>query len=60
MRRTAVRLASCALAATATVLVTAPAAGAARVHEPRSPLAEVSSEPLKAPPLALPNGRKLG
>lgn len=60
MRRTVVRLASCALAATATVLVTAPAAGADPVHTPGSTLPGVSSAPLNAPPLTMPHGRKLG
>jgi hypothetical protein len=60
MRRTAVRLASCAFAATALVLVTAPAASADPEHEPGRSVPGVSSAPLNAPPLTLPHGRKLG
>lgn len=60
MRRTAVRLASCALAATATVLVTAPAASADPVSEAGRSLPGVSAAPLNAPPFTLPHGRKLG
>lgn len=60
MRRTAVRLAACALAATATVLLTAPAASADPEHEPGCALPGTSVAPLNAPPLTLPHGRKLG
>lgn len=60
MRRTAVRLASCALAATATGLVTAPAASADPAHEPGRSLPASSAAPLVAPPFTVPHGRKLG
>lgn len=60
MRRNAVRLASCALAAAAVSLLTAPAAGAAPQHDPGRSVPGVSSAPLNAPPLTLPHGRKLG
>lgn len=57
--RSVVRLASCALAGAAAVLVMAPAASADPGHQPGRELPGASSAPLNAPPFTLPHGRKI-
>jgi hypothetical protein len=59
MRRPVLRLATCALAGAATVLVLAPAASADPAHDPGRELPQTSSAPLNAPPFTNNHGRKL-
>ena len=59
MRRPVLRLASCALAGAAAVLVMAPAASADPAHDPGRELPSTSSAPLNSPALTHNHGRKL-